>query len=179
MYCEKPLAHSIYETRLITEAAGKAGVITQMGNHGHSGEGIRLTVEWIRNGAIGTVREVHGSDSTGGLSLLTRSTRPQETPPVPDTLNWDLWLGPALYRPYHPDYAPYNWRGWWDFGSACIGDMACHNLDPAFWALDLGAPTSVEASATRFTDETVPAGAINHFDFPARGRPAARYNEMV
>ena len=169
VYCEKPLAHSIYETRLITEAPGKAGVITQMGNHGHSGEGIRLTVELIRNGAIGTVREVHGSDSTGGLSWLTRSTRPQETPPVPDTLNWDLWLGPALYRPYHPDYAPYNWRGWLDFGSACIGDMACHNLDPAFWALDLGAPTSVEASATRFTDETVPAGAINHFDFPARG----------
>ncbi len=169
VYCEKPLAHSIYETRLVTEAARKAGVITQMGNHGHSEEGIRLTVEWIRDGAIGTVREVHGSDSAGGLSWLTRSARPHETPPVPEGWNWDLWLGPPAYRPYHPDYAPYNWRGWWDFGSACIGDMACHNLDPAFWALDLGAPTNIEASATQFTDETVPAGAIYHYEFPARG----------
>jgi len=169
IYCEKPLAHSIYETRLITEAARKAGVITQMGNQGHSGEGMRLAVEWIRDGAIGNVREVHGGSNSGADEWLTRSTRPEETPPVPKGWNWDLWLGPAAERPYHPDYAPYNWRGWWAFGNGCIGDMACHNLDPAFWALDLGAPTSVEATSSGITEETSPAGAIYTYEFPERG----------
>ncbi|NQV31970.1 MAG: Gfo/Idh/MocA family oxidoreductase [Phycisphaeraceae bacterium] len=169
VYCEKPLAHSIYETRLVTEAARKAGVMTQMGNHGHSGSGIRLAVEWIRDGAIGQVREVHGGDNTGAEDWLRHRSRPKEAPPVPQGWNWDLWCGPASYRPYHPAYAPYNWRGWWDFGNGCIGDMACHNLDPAFWALDLGAPTSVQATSTGFTEETVPAGAIYHYEFPARG----------
>ena len=170
VYCEKPLTHSIYETRLVTESAKKAGVITQMGNQGHSGEGIRLTVEWIRDGAIGNVREVHGGDSTGGSDWLIHRTKPKETPPVPDGWNWDLWCGPALYRPYHPAYAPYNWRGWWAFGNGCIGDMACHNLDPAFWALDLGAPTSVEANSSGITKETVADGAIYTYEFPAKGR---------
>jgi len=169
VYCEKPLAHSIYETRLVAEAAQKAGVITQMGNHGHSEEGIRLTVEWIRDGAIGNITEVHGGDSTGGSDWLAHRTRPKATPPVPDGWNWDLWCGPAPYRPYHPAYAPYNWRGWWAFGTGCIGDMACHNLDPAFWALDLGAPTSVQATSSGITAETVADGAIYTYEFPARG----------
>ena len=169
VFCEKPLAHSIYETRLVTEAAKKAGVITQMGNQGHSGEGIRLAVEWIRDGAIGNVREVHGGDNTGARDWITRTTRPDETPPVPEGWDWDLWIGPAAYRPYHSDYAPYNWRGWWAFGNGCIGDMACHNLDPAFWALDLGPPISVEATSSGITEETVAAGAIYHYEFPARG----------
>jgi len=104
VYCEKPLTHSVYETRMVTEAARKAGVMTQMGNHGHSGEGIRLAVEWIRDGAIGPVREVHGSNSSGALSWLTMNSRPKNTPPVPDTLDWNLWLGPAHERPYHPAY---------------------------------------------------------------------------
>jgi predicted dehydrogenase len=173
VFCEKPLAHSIYETRLVTEAANKAGIITQMGNQGHSGEGIRLAVEWIRDGAIGEVREVYGSNGSGGAEWLTHRTRPKETPPVPETWDWDLWIGPAPYRLYHPAYAPYNWRGWWDFGNGCIGDMACHNLDPAFWALDLGPPTSVEARSSGITEETVADGAVYHYDFPARGdRPA-------
>jgi len=174
VFCEKPLAHSIYETRLVTEAANKAGVITQMGNQGHSGEGIRLTVEWIRDGAIGTVREIHSGDNTGARDWLTHgTTRPKETPPVPDGWDWDLWIGPAAERPYHPAYAPYNWRGWWDFGNGCIGDMACHNLDPAFWALELGAPTSVEARSSGITEETVARGAVYHFEFPAKGDRAA------
>jgi len=169
VYCEKPLAHSVYETRLVTEAARKAGVATQMGNHGHSGEGIRLVVEWIRDGAIGDVREVHGWTGVGRTDWVKTNGRPKDTPAVPETLNWDLWIGPALYRPYHPAYAPYNWRGWWDFGTGAIGDMACHNLDPAFWALDLGAPLSVEASCSGLHDENVPFGALYHYEYPARG----------
>ena len=169
VFCEKPLTHSVYETRMVTEAARKAGVATQMGNHGNSEEGIRLTVEWIRDGAIGPVREVHAWTSSGGAEWTDLSDRPRETPPVPETLDWDRWLGPALYRPYHPAYAPYNWRGWWDFGTGAIGDMACHNIDPAFWALNLSSPTSVEASCSRLNDETVPTAALYHYEFPARG----------
>ena len=170
VFCEKPLAHSVYETRLVADAAKKMGVITQMGNQGHSGEGIRLTVEWIRDGAIGTVREVHSGDNTGSAEWVTQTARPTETPPVPESWNWDLWLGPAEKRPYHPAYAPYNWRGWWAFGNGCIGDMACHNIDPAFWALDLGAPTSVEAEANAagFTEEITPEGATYTYEFPER-----------
>ncbi len=168
VYCEKPLAHSVYEVRMVTEAARKAGVATQMGNHGHSGEGIRLMVEWIQAGAIGPVREVHGWTSVGRPDWTgDRTTRP-EPEPVPPGLDWELWLGPAMERPYSSAYQPYNWRGWWDFGTGAIGDMACHNLDPAFWALDLGAPQTIEASSTGITDETVPAGALYQYEFAAR-----------
>ena len=167
VYCEKPLTHSVYEARKIKEAAAQAKVATQMGNQGHSGEGIRLTCEWIWDGAIGTVREAHSWSDTGywthGLTA-----RPQKTPPVPATLNWDLWLGPAPSRPYHPAYTPYNWRGWWDFGTAAIGDMACHNMDPAFWALKLGHPTTIEACSSHFTSETVADANIIRYQFPAR-----------
>ena len=169
VYCEKPLAHSIYETRMVTEAARKAGVATQMGNHGHSSETIRLTCEWICDGAIGDVTEVHAWSHTGLDWADYRTKRPQETQPVPDGIDWDLWLGPAEKRPYNIAYAPYNWRGWWDFGTGAIGDMACHNMDPAFWALKLGHPYSVEASATNINSETTPFGSIVHYQFPKRG----------
>ena len=169
VFCEKPLAHSVYEVRMVTEAARKAGVATQMGNQGHSGDAIRLTVEWIQDGAVGAVREVHGFTGDGGLEWTNLDRRPDETPPVPRDLDWDRWLGPAPHRPYHGAYHPYNWRGWWDFGNGAIGDMACHNLDAAFWALDLGSPISVEATATRLNDETVPTAALYHYEFPARG----------
>jgi predicted dehydrogenase len=168
VYCEKPLTHSIYEARKVTEASRRARVATQMGNQGHSGEGIRLTVEWIRDGAIGDVREVHSWSHTGVDWAGFRIARPKETPPVPAGLNWDLWLGPVRHRPYHLAYAPYNWRGWWDFGTGAIGDMACHNMDPAFWALDLEHPVSVEASSTGINSETTPFGSIIHYQFPAR-----------
>jgi len=143
VFCEKPLAHSIYETRLVADAAKKMGVITQMGNH---------------------------HDSTGATDWLTHGvTRPKQTPPVPDGWDWDLWLGPAAERPYHPAYAPFNWRGWWAFGNGCIGDAACHHLDPAFWALELDAPTSVEGTSSGITEETAARGAVYTFQFPAKG----------
>ncbi|MBN2270227.1 MAG: Gfo/Idh/MocA family oxidoreductase [Sedimentisphaerales bacterium] len=169
VYCEKPLAHSIYETRTVTEAARKAGVATQMGNHGHSSETIRLTCEWIWDGAIGDIREVHAWSQTGLDWGGFRMQRPDERQPIPAGMDWDLWIGPAPKRPYHIAYAPYSWRGWWDFGTGAIGDMACHNMDPAFWALKLGYPYSAEGSATNINDETTPFGSIVHYEFDARG----------
>lgn len=166
VYCEKPLTHTIYEARRIREAAHEAGIATQMGNQGHSGEGIRQTCEWIWDGAIGTIREVHAWTGANGWA---KGGRPKDTPPVPKTLEWDLWLGPAPYRPYHPAYAPYNWRGWWAFGTGSIGDMACHNMDPAFWALKLGSPLTVEAIDTQINPETVPADSTVRYEFAARG----------
>lgn len=167
VYCEKPLARTVHETRRVTEAARAAKVATQMGNHGHSGAGIRMTVEWIRDGVIGDVNEVHAW-STGTPNSGFRS-RPTETPPVPSDLNWDLWLGPIAHRPYHPTYAPYRWREWWDFGTGTMGDMACHNMDPAFWALELGHPETVEARCAGLNNETVPYAGTVYYQFPKRG----------
>jgi predicted dehydrogenase len=165
VYCEKPLAHSIYEVRKVTEAAREAEVATQMGNQGHSGEGIRQTCEWIWDGAIGEIREVHAWSDVGGWA---DGEKPVETPPVPPTFDWELWLGPALSRPYSPAYAPYNWRGWWDFGTGGIGDMACHNLDPAFWALHLKHPESVEAISTEAGAKAVSDESTVRYEFSAR-----------
>ena len=133
VYCEKPLTHNIWEARQVAPGGEGDGCATQMGNQGHSGEGIRQTCEWIWDGAIGAVREVHAWANAGDLAH--GHGRPKETPPVPAGLDWDLWLGPREPRPYHPAYAPYNWRGWWDFGTGGIGDIACHNIDPAVRAL--------------------------------------------
>ena len=177
VYCEKPLTYSMYEAREVAKAAREAKVATQMGNQGHSGEGIRLICEWIWDGAIGTVREVHAW--TTHAVWPQGMERPKDTPPVPPTLDWDLWLGPAPYRPYHPAYVPAFWRGWWDFGTGALGDMGCHNLDPVFWALKLGYPTSVEASGSifvptitwdkPFNNESYPQASIVRYEFPARG----------
>lgn len=165
VYCEKPLTHTVGEARRVAEVARQTGVATQMGNQGHSGDGIRQTCEWIWAGAIGKIREVHAWTGAAGWA---EGGRPQDTPPVPAGFHWDLWLGPAPYRPYHPAYAPYNWRGWWDFGTGAIGDMACHNLDPAFWALKLGHPASIEAIDTPVHPEIVPAESTVRYEFPAR-----------
>jgi len=176
VYCEKPLTYSMYEAREIAKAAREAKVATQMGNQGHSGEGIRLICEWIWDGAIGPVREAHVW--TTHAVWPQGMERPKETPPVPETLDWDLWLGPAPYRPYHPAYLPQFWRGWWDFGTGGLGDMGCHNLDAAFWALKLGHPTSVEASCSifvptitwdkTFNNESYPQASIVRYEFPQR-----------
>jgi predicted dehydrogenase len=174
VYCEKPLAHNVWECRQFARVAKETGVATQMGNQGHSGEGIRQTVEWIRDGAIGAIREVHAWSDAG--RWVIGQGRPTETPPVPAGFNWEIWQGPRETRPYHGDYAPYNWRGWWAYGGGAFGDMACHNIDNAVWALELEAPTSVEAFAAEGVDaERTPAAAIYHYHFPAKGgRPPVR-----
>jgi predicted dehydrogenase len=177
VYLQKPLAHSIYEVRKLTEAAREARVQTQMGNQGHSSDEIRMLYEWIADGAIGPVHEVYAwSDRPVGgdpWSDFPVQARPKETPSIPAGLDWDLWLGPVQHRPYHPIYHPMSWRGFWDFGTGALGDMGCHILDPAFWVLKLGQPTRVEATTTHYqpevASETYPRAAIIRYEFPARG----------
>jgi len=175
VYCEKPLTKTVFEARAVAQAAREAKVATQMGNQGMAFEGNRLINEWIWDGAIGPVREVHvWSDrptSRGRTPLWWPQgiERPTDTPAVPPTLDWDLWLGPAPFRAYHPAYAPFRWRGWWDFGSGGIGDMGIHNLAPVFSALKLGAPESVSGSSTALVGDSVPLACTVHFQFPARG----------
>jgi predicted dehydrogenase len=174
VFCEKPLAHSLQDVRRITNAAREANVATQLGNQGHSSDSIRQFVEMIHDGAIGTVREVHAW-CQNSYRPRGYTVRPEETPPVPDSLNWDLWLGPAPKRPYHPVYHPGRWRGWVDFGTGIIGDWTCHVVDPVFWALDLGSPTSVIAHAEEYDDpkvraETYPRASRLQFEFPKRGQ---------
>ena len=175
VYVEKPMAHSVEEARVMTRVAREAGLVTQMGNNGHGGEGIRLTREWIQAGAIGAVREVHCWSDRPGHFWKQALDRPTDTPPVPPDLDWDLWLGGAPRRPYHPVYVPVAWRGWYDFGTGALGDMAIHNLDPAFYALDLDAPAAVEAKTSALKPESYPEWTIIAFEFPARGdRPAVK-----
>ena len=182
VYVEKPLTHNVYEARMLRETAKKYKLVTQMGNQGASGEGTWKTVEWIESGVIGDITKVH--------CWTNRPIWPQgvATPAgdhkVPDTLDWDLWLGPAKFRNYHPDYLPFKWRGWWDYGTGALGDMACHIVDVVFRALKLGYPTSVEASVTAVYerdfvlanyDDSIPPSTKIHFDFPARkGMPPVK-----
>jgi hypothetical protein len=177
VYCEKPLTYSIQEARILTQEARKAKVATQMGIQGHAMESIRLLCEWIWDGAIGPVREVHAF--TPHPVWPQGIDRPADTPPVPESLDWDLWLGPAPERPYHPAYHPGAWRGWWDFGTGGLGDMGCHILDHTFWAMKLGHPNSVEASSSIFVSqsmnwnkernkESFPQATIVRYRFPAR-----------
>jgi len=174
VYCQKPLTCDVYEARMLAKAAKEAKVATQMGIQGHSGEGIRLTCEWIWAGLIGEVREV---DAWCGLTYYPWghagwsskwSQRPKETPPVPEGMNWDLWIGPAPMRPYHRAYHPATWRCWWDFGSGMMGDRGAHTLDLVHWPLKLTAPTSVDATSCGNTEEVHPLSAIVTYRFPER-----------
>ncbi|RPI24580.1 MAG: gfo/Idh/MocA family oxidoreductase [Acidobacteria bacterium] len=175
VYCEKPLTHDVYEARMMRETARKHNVKTQMGNHAHASEYIRLLVEWIQDGAIGDVTEVQSW--TNRPIWPQGIPRPKEEMPVPEGLDWDRWIGPAPFRPYNSAYAPFNWRGWWHFGTGALGDMGCHIMDMPVWALELSHPTSVEASFTpQQPNESGPAGSVVTFDFPARGsKPPVRY----
>lgn len=181
VYCEKPLTRTVHEARAIAKAARDAKVATQMGNQGMAFEGNRQIKEWLAADVLGPIREVHvWSDRPthrGKMPLWWPQgvERPTDTPPVPSTLDWDLWLGPAPQRPYHPAYVPFRWRGWWDFGSGGLGDMGIHNLAPVFDALKLGPPSRVHASSTPVFKETVPIAAIVHYEFDAEGnRPALK-----
>ncbi|NOX87434.1 MAG: Gfo/Idh/MocA family oxidoreductase [Calditrichaeota bacterium] len=169
VFVQKPLTHTIYEARKLAEAARKKKVITQMGNQGHAGEGARLICEWIWDGAIGDVYEVHAWTNRPIWPQGINVTRPQEIPTTPPTLHWNLWLGPAPWRPYHPAYVPFSWRGWWDFGTGALGDMGAHIMDQPYWALKLEYPESVEATSTPFNNETYPQASIIRYLFPARG----------
>ena len=180
----KPLCHDLYEARRLTQAAAESKVATQMGIQGHSTEGFRLICEWIWDGAIGEVREVDAWCSLSyypwghaGWSSKWGAARPKDTPPLPDKLNWDLWLGPAPERPYHPAYHPEVWRCWWDFGNGMMGDRGAHTLNPVVSALRLGPPTSVDATSCGLTQETHPLSAVVTFQFPAReGLPPVKLN---
>lgn len=166
VYCEKPLTHSVYESRLLTKLAAKHKVATQMGNQGASDEGVRLACEWIWNGEIGEVTRV---DAFTDRPIWPQGLeRPEEVMKVPKTLNWEAFIGPAPMRPYHPIYTPWNFRGWWDFGTGALGDMACHILHAPFMALKLGYPTHVEGSSTKLLSESCPSAQHVKYIFPAR-----------
>jgi len=169
VYCEKPLTWSVFEARQVTEAARRAKVATQCGNQGQASESARVVCEIIADGAIGAVREVQVWSPARFWSWPTWEGRPPDTPPVPAGLDWDLWLGPAPFRPYHPAYHPWTWRNWLDFGTGLLGDLGLHKLSTVFKALNLGHPVSVEGSATKLSSETFPLGEIVRFEFPARG----------
>ena len=166
VYLQKPLTHSIYESRYLTQLAKETGVATQMGNQGHSGEGTRLFAEWIQNGEIGDPIEAHSW--TNRPIWPQGLERPKEQPPVPATLDWDLFIGPANYRPYHPSYTPWNWRAWWDFGTGALGDMGCHLIDPVYFALNLGQPIAFEGSSSQVNTESAPIAEKVTYYFPER-----------
>ncbi|MFZ5833359.1 MAG: Gfo/Idh/MocA family protein [Planctomycetota bacterium] len=175
VYCEKPLAHCIGEVRALREAARRHRVTTQLGNQGHSAEHIRLFCEWVWDGAIGDVHTIHaGRWSDGRYTAIGNLARLQETHAVPEGLDWDLWLGPAAQRPYHPLYIPQWWRAWAPFGTGEIGDWTCHIVDPVFWALDLGSPKTVTAEVQGFDPklhaDTFPVGMHVRYEFAANGK---------
>ncbi len=175
VYCEKPLAHSIAEVRELRRVAKEQRVVTQLGNQGHSFDHIRLFCEMIWAGAIGQVHTVHASHGSrsGSYCQIDQLPKLKEQYAVPEGLDWDAWLGPAAQRPYNPVYLPGSWRGWLDFGTGCVGDWMCHVVDPVFWALNLGAPTSVRAEVVGYSprehSQVYPRGTEIHYQFAAQG----------
>ncbi|MCF7668627.1 MAG: Gfo/Idh/MocA family oxidoreductase [Verrucomicrobia bacterium] len=166
LYCEKPMAHNVWEVRQMTDFAREKGLVTQLGVQRHTHNNIHRVVEIIRSGAIGDVKEVHAW--VGGRRGMPDD--PKEFPPVPEHLDWELWLGPAEYRKYSPAYCPYNWRFWWDFGTGETGNWGCHILDIPFWALGLRYPTLVEASGPEVHPEKTPTSLSSKIEFPKRGK---------
>jgi predicted dehydrogenase len=166
VYCQKPMAHSLHAARLMAETAKKAGVATQVAVTRHASEETRRLCEWISAGAIGPVSQV--INWSNRPSWPQGMTRPIETPPVPDGMDWDLWLGPAPERPFHPAYLPFVWRGWGDFGCGAFGDMGCYSLDTVYRALKLTPPVAAEGSSSERYPESFPKASIIHLDFPAR-----------
>lgn len=174
VYCEKPLAHSVDEVRKLMSAAHKYKVVTQLGNQGHASNTIRRLCEWVWAGAIGQVHTIHAAcDAFKNVySQIPNLSKVSESHEVPKGLDYDLWLGPVPFRPYSPLWVPWNWRGWMPFGGGVIGDWICHVVDPSYWALDLGAPSSVKAEVTDYIPSkhglTYPTGTRITFEFPAK-----------
>jgi predicted dehydrogenase len=166
VFCQKPMTHTVYEARRMAEVARETKVATQVATGNSASEDTRVLCEWIWDGAIGQVREVH--------NWSTRPVWPQgierpiEKQAVPDYLDWDLWLGPAPYRPYHSVYQPFDWRGWYDFGTGAVGDMGCYSFDTILRVLKLQAPVRIEPSSTKVFKETFPVASILHFYFAGR-----------
>jgi predicted dehydrogenase len=167
VYCQKPLTHTVHEARLMAQVAKEKKVATQMGNQGHSDPDLRRNVELIRAGVLGKVREAHVW--TDRPIWPQGIARPAGEDPVPQGLDWDLWLGPAPRRPYKGNgvYHPFNWRGWWDFGTGALGDMACHCMDVVYWGVGPGAPTSVVAESEGGNEESAPKWSIIRYQFPS------------
>jgi predicted dehydrogenase len=164
VYCQKPLTHTVHEARLMAQVAKEKKLATQMGNQGHSDNDLRRNVELVRAGLLGKVTEAHVW--TDRPIWPQGIGRPKETPAVPKGLDWDLWLGPAPKRPYSPAYVPFKWRGFWDFGTGALGDMACHCMDLAFWATQPGAPTAIEAESSGGNEESAPNWSVIRYTFP-------------
>lgn len=167
VYVQKPLCHTISEVRALKAAVAKAGVVSQMGNQGHSNEGTRLLKEWVEAGVIGDVREVH--TWTNRPIWPQGMTPPADDPVVPPTMDWNLWLGVAPARGYSSKIAPFNWRGYWDYGCGALGDMGCHGMDAPFWALNLRGPVHVSAQSEGSTEVVAPKWSIVKLEFPQRG----------
>jgi len=173
VYCEKPMAKTIYEVRKLAEIAKETGVVTQMGNQGHATEGTRRTVEWIQSGAIGNIREVQLSTNRPmGFWPQGDLKRPAGID-VPSNLNYNVWLGPAPEKPYNPEALHFNWRGLWDYGTGAMGDMGAHIFDAPIWALNLGMPTKIQACSSPYSTDYMPLCEIVTYEFPARGNMPA------
>ncbi len=168
VYCEKPLTHNIWEARLIKALTAETGLATQMGNVGHSTDGIRETVEFLRAGVIGEVRETHSwVPATRWIPEI--KGMPMESSTKPSGLDWDLWLGPTPHKPYHEWYSPVTWRDFWDFGCGALGDFGCHDMDAATWAFELDHPETVEVFPAGFSNKDIaPYGEIGYYHFPAK-----------
>jgi predicted dehydrogenase len=171
VFVEKPLTHTISEARTLARTAREKKVATQMGNQGHAGDGCRVLKEWVDAGILGDVTEVHSwTDRPIWPQGVSAPDHSKMVPVVPATLDWDLWLGVAAQRDYDPAYLPFTWRGYWDFGTGALGDMGCHILDGAFYALDLRAPSHVEAVSARQTEISPPKASMVTYTYPARGK---------
>lgn len=173
VFTQKPLTHTVYEAKVLAKAAKEYKVATQMGNQHQATDGPRRLREMIWDGVIGPVREVHVWTDRPNNGLFKTYwpqgvNRPQDAPPKPEELDWDLFIGPAPMRPYHPAYHPFSWRGWWDFGTGALGDIGCHSLDPIFRALKLKYPTTIQAVSTVSNNESYPLASIVQYEFPAR-----------
>jgi predicted dehydrogenase len=168
VYVQKPLTHSVYESRVLLDASRKYKVVTQMGNEGHSNDAVAEVCEWIWSGAIGEVTAV---DAWTDRPIWPQNlVRPEPGMWVPEYIDWDLFIGPAPMRPYHSAYHPWNWRGWWDFGTGALGDMGCHVLDVVASAMKVSQPTAIQASSSAFNSESAPESSIVRYEFPERAK---------